>query len=908
MPEDPPDLTDAQWQLFVALWDELADLAPDDRARLIVERTAGDALLAHALTRKLALSDVLEEVASSVDEDLRGQLFDQFRLERRIAAGGQGVVYLARRDRLGTAAAVKVLLDPAMADRFFVEQRALSSLGHAGIARFYTHGEASGYSYFALEYVDGKAIVEHCAEHALPLAARLSLVRALCDAVQHAHARGVVHCDIKPSNVLVEKPSPEHKHGAPRLVDFGIAVILPSADERAHGQAVHAPGYTLEYASPEQLRSDPVAVTHDVYSLGVLIYELLALRHPFIDPREPAPSASELTRRIQESAPLPLGAAAAQMSAASVLGAVSAARFADLEALVAKAMAKTAAERYASVAELLDDLERFERNEPLQARSGAGAIYLGRKALYRNRGALLAITLVIIAVVATTAYHIRDLTAARDRATAEAKRAASEAARAEQERGRAVVEAERAAAEALRAGRVQQFMLELMSGGAVASEIRHDLTVKQLLGAALDRAGKLDADPSLQAELLYNVGRSLLELGDAATAAQTLARARDRHSTLAGAQSAEVARDLAALADARFTLGERADGEGLARQALALARNHAAREPELLASSAAVLGHILDETSRYDEAIRELTAAKDLLQKTSSSPDSLSILISELAGAHYYKGNYKVSEELNLQSLDLDTALYGPSHPRVAHSLINLAMCAIDRGAYDEAVELDERAVGIMRAFHGSTHPETAAALTQLGRALMNAKRYDEAEDKALEALAIDEAIYPEVHARIASTLHDLYSITSMQDRIPESEKYAVRVLGIERALNPKPHPRVGHALDRMGSLLLDKKDPAGAERMFREALSIYEVTLPAEHMSIAIAHAKIGRALLHQKRYATAEPETRIGHDYFAAAQPQNPAWLKPMKRDLLAICEGLGKRDDVARYKAELAALDVP
>lgn len=886
-------LTPGQWAQLECVFHEVIDLPPEAREALIVQRCGGERVVEDELRRILLARDEAPQGASTfglaagsrhaAHGNLTGRLFGDYRLKHRLASGGQGVVYLAERAGVGGEVAVKVHLHEESSGSFFAEQRLHAQLVHPGIPQFHSSGKTEdGIDYFVLEYVAGVPITEHCKQHASALHDRLMLFRAVCEAVQYAHRERVIHCDIKPSNILVKSSD-----RSIRLLDFGVAAPLPGPATSSTAEPSPAPqptGLTPAYAAPEQHRREAVKLYTDVHALGMVLYELLALRHPYVHPSESAPSRAEWARRICETEPAALSSAAKEMAAERVLGRVHEHAWSDLDALVGKTLAKDPERRYPSVEALLAELQRFLASEPLLARANAGFAYRTGKSLRRHRRVLTVSASIASALVGLTAWYVTDLAAARDAAAAEAGRAA----------------------------RVQRFMTGLMSGGPNAEGLRDGMRVETLLEQAVAATPALAHDPALEAELLFHVGSSYVALGKLEPAGPLLQRALKMHERTLGGSSPEVAHDLWGLGKLRLALGDLAGAERHARQAIDVGERAAAYDLGFRAAAATLLGDVLNTAGRYPEAIETLTRAADELAKLAGPthagkagpPDETSGLLSALAMAHYYQGNYDDSTRYTEQSLALDRQRLGDQHPDIADGLINLAAVATDQGRFSEAERLNRQALSIFEAFHGAEHPKTASAVTIWARSLNHLERYDEAERALQRAVAVNERLYPQVHPKVASTLHELYVIAYMRNQLDVARHYATRVLEIERALHGNQHARVGHALDTVASVQLDEGNYADAERLFREALDIYRAKLTPGHLSIAIAHLKIGRALLRAKQPAQALSSSRLGYDMLAQKTPKPLSWMIPAARDLIAIYDALGQGAEARRFQALLAA----
>ncbi len=387
------------WGQVQALFDEALARPPGARAALLADACAGQPELRREVESLLAAYERAERAEALTspfatgsrpaprggpDASRVGQVVGSYRLGEVIGRGGMGVVHVAEHvdPRLSRRAAVKLLRRDVRPDdqrRFLEEQRILSRLEHPNIARLMDAGVTDdGAPFLIMEYVDGTPLIEHCRTRDLGVPERLELFEAVCAAVQYAHSHLVVHRDLKPSNILVDLD------GRPRLLDFGIAKLLDTPEEESltrTGQHLLTP----EYASPEQFRGEPATTQSDVYSLGVVLYELLCGRRPH---RLEGLSAAEAMRVVSEDAP----------PRPSTTGVTTRTRREDLDVVLMTALAKDAGRRYASVAQFADDLRRLRLGLPILARAETLSYRLAALAR-RHRGFLTASALVALAAV-----------------------------------------------------------------------------------------------------------------------------------------------------------------------------------------------------------------------------------------------------------------------------------------------------------------------------------------------------------------------------------------------------------------------------------------------------------------------------------------------------------------------------
>jgi WD40 repeat protein/predicted Ser/Thr protein kinase len=382
------------------LFHQAVDLDPTQQAAFLDEQCAGDADLRAAVEELVGIDKKARELDLSLRSPLEGTrrtlaapspplplTIARYRVVRVLGEGGMGTVYEAEQDNPRRTVALKVLR-PVLASapllkRFAQEVQILGRLHHPGIAQVYDAGVAEGgQPYFAMELITGVPLDRYAREHALDSRGRLELIAKVCDAVQHAHEKGVIHRDLKPGNILVEES------GQPKVLDFGVARATGAdlATTTAQTEAGQLLG-TLAYMSPEQVAADPPAIDRrcDVYALGVMLYELLAHRRPYSLEHLPLP---EVARVIREHEP-------------SRLGLIDAHLRGDVETIVARALEKDKARRYASAGDLASDVRRYLNNEPIHARP-ASALYYLRKFARRHK-ALVGGVLGVIAALAAGA-------------------------------------------------------------------------------------------------------------------------------------------------------------------------------------------------------------------------------------------------------------------------------------------------------------------------------------------------------------------------------------------------------------------------------------------------------------------------------------------------------------------------
>ncbi len=871
----------ARWERVQALFHLAAEQPPNEWREIVARASGGDESLVREVlelleddARDVAILDGgIEHAAQAILEHSDGDHlpthpFGAWRVTRRLGEGGMGVVYLATRDDLGSAAAVKVLRDawlsPARRRRFADEQRTLARLLHPGIARLYDAGTLpEGTPWFVMEYVEGRSLTEHCRVTNCGLQERLRLFREVCEAVRHAHQHLVVHRDLKPSNILVTN------EGSVKLLDFGIAKQLETlGSEEATRTGLRL--MTPAYAAPEQVQGGDVGVHTDVYALGVVLYELLAGRVPFeVAGHTPAEAAAMITGSDAERPSV-----MAAHRERTPLPNVSPTSWSDLDVLCLTAMHKDPARRYRSVEALIRDIDHFVAAEPLEARPDS-LRYRASKFVRRNARDVTLASLALTLLIGLTAFYTIRLTRARNEAVAEAARSQ----------------------------RIQRFMLSLFDAGDAMAAPAESLRVVELLARGVHEAGALSGEPVVQGELLETLGSVYMQLGQLPKADSLLRASLVRRRSALPAESPDVARGMVALGLLRDAQAEYAPAESLVRAALETSKRTLPPTHPAIARATTALGRILENRGDYAAAIPVLEDAAARFAIQGDTTADLAETLTELANCHFYEGRYAISDSINRRVLALDRALHGERHPNVGDDLINLGAVQFEWGHLPEAEKYYREALDIFRNWYGEDNPETASSLTMLGRVLVSQKRLDEAQTLLSRAVGITERVYGPVHPRVASALNELGRIAQQRGQLDEAEHDFTRMADVYKKVYNDKHYLIGIALSNLAGVRQERGDNAGAERIFREVLRRYSDVLAPDHQLVAIARIRLGRAVLRQGRAGDAEKETRAGYDVMAKQKEQPATWMKFARTDLAAEYDSLGRTADAQRFRRELA-----
>lgn len=670
-----------RWQKAEELFAQCLELSAPMRQRLLAEACAGDpdlraeveSLLKHAEGSAFLETPAVEQIAPDAlpeaDESRWiGARLGVFVIEELLATGGMGAVYRARRvdEEFDQQVAIK-LVKPGfdqggLLQRFLQERQTLAALDHPNIAKLLDGGSsADGRPYLVMEYIDGLPLQEWCNQKKPGLVERLQLFESICEGVRHAHRNLVVHRDLKPPNVLVTND------GIPKLLDFGIAKIL---ETRVDGSETLSPLQLLtpEYASPEQVRGDPVTTASDIYSLGVILYELLAETKPYeVSTRSRlemerivCEQAVESPRRVDASLP------------------------ADLSAITMMCLRKEPERRYEGVGQLIEDLRRFRGQLPVRARPDS-LRYRAGKYLRRNRLPVALATLaavVLVVGVATTLYQ-------------------SEVAR-----RRAVTTA-----------RVADFLVELFANADPWQTGGESLPVRELLRRGADDARRdLAAEPQILGAFLATLGRVHLNLGDQSLARELLGEADTLLGDRARVDRRMLADTLFHLGIAMRRMGDWEESERVHREALELRIAEFGEISLPVASSRNTLALVLQNQARYAEAHelldRALATRRRLL--SAESPE-VAVTLTNLGALALEQGQLARARTLFEEALTIQEQAWKGDHPDLATTLNNLGYLDQIDEDYAAAQSRHQSAFEMRLRVFGEDHPHTASSLNNLG-------------------------------------------------------------------------------------------------------------------------------------------------------------------------------------------------
>ncbi|MDH3785354.1 MAG: serine/threonine-protein kinase, partial [Acidobacteriota bacterium] len=659
-----------------------------------------------------------------------GSRVGPYTIVRELGEGGMGVVYLAEQSEpLKRRVALKVVkhgMDTRrVVKRFEAERQALALMDHASIARVYEAGETdAGRPYFAMEFIDGEPVTAFCDRQRLDTAGRLELFTRICEGLQHAHQRGIIHRDIKPSNILV---TDSDAGSQPKIIDFGVAKATEqSLTDHSAMTALGVLLGTPEYMSPEQADLNPLDVDTrtDVYSLGVVLYELLTGALPYDAGALRKAAFDEVRRQIKEVRPsrpstriseLGKRAGALAQSRRADISTLTRRLSGDLDLITMKALEKERDRRYSSPVELADDIRRHLANEPVLARPPSAAYQLS-KLISRNK---LPAALIIGIFVAAVATVIGMGLLYRN----------------------AQINLQRAVQAESEAQQVSDFLVGVFQVSDPSEARGNEATARELLDNAADRiGGDLADEPEVQATLMLTMGRVYRSLGLLDQALELMQNSVERREALFGPDHETVAESLATFAGTQTTLARYEEAEENARRALAIAQR--ADDP-----TRASLGplHVLQTLywllRDYDQS---LPIAQRLVDASIAAHGEVSeeaaVAIRSLATVNMAMDRIDEAEDLYKRVVDIQEVFYDEEHPAIAKTKLNLAELYRHAARYEEAETMFLDIQDLESRIYAEDNPTRAFAFNNLGLVYKRMGRHDEAIEQYRTAIAIREA------------------------------------------------------------------------------------------------------------------------------------------------------------------------
>ncbi|MDR2013112.1 MAG: serine/threonine-protein kinase [Rhodanobacter sp.] len=804
--------THSDWPQLFDLFERLADMPVGERTRLLDDIARDQPELRARLERLLTLDasapDLAADVAGWSDQltadhpEPLPERLGAWRILREIGVGGMGRVLLGERadGEYEQTAALKLIRGGFTSDdavtRFLRERRILARLDHPGIARLIDGGvDGNGRPWFAMQYVDGMLLIDYCTAHTLDLRARLHLFIDICRAVAYAHRHLVIHCDLKPSNVLVDASG--HAH----LLDFGIARLLGAQDTSAAGATRTLPAmFTPGYAAPEQRDGGPLGVATDVYALGAMLFELLTGERP--QPQGDAPC-------------LPSRAATAGhcIPARRLRG--------ELDFIVSRALCTDPAQRYADADVLAEDLRRHLNGWPLLARRD-NAWYRVRKFIGRHRIAAPLAAVALVALIATTALALRQTAIANERAA--------------------------------EATAVRDFLVDIFHG-ANPHEGDGTISTRTLIergSASLDAT--LKAQPELTASFAAVLGNVYRELSAYDDADAMLRHALTLTTQRYGENAAQLAPILRGLAQTLIERDKLDEAHTLLERARAIDLRTQGADAPVLVEDDALAATLAQHEGKLPDAQTLISAAITRMRAINAPPERLAAALSQRAVIEYQRSVLDDAERDTREAIDLFRQRYGERSLDVVENFTNLGVLRMRRGDAAGAETYFRDGLSAYQHLLPAEHRLIAAMMINLARSLDRQGKSSEAEALYKDALTMQHHLLGDTHAEIAATLNNLGNLYATRGDYAQAHVMMQQALDVWMRLSGPTHPLARASRIYLGAIEREEGDYAQARATLQAVLDEYRKQPAGNEARQAFCLDQLGILARYEERYAQAQ------------------------------------------------------
>lgn len=800
-------MTASQWELIAALFDEISELEGMARTSALQQLAESQPAI-YSEVLSLLVEDESPHPMLNLPQREIAQIGDHigaYRLVRLLGSGGMGSVFLAERSNADfhqevALKLVRVKGNQQEIERHFREERQiLARLRHPHIAALYDGGiSEQGQPYFTMEYVEGQALSRYCEAHALPIRERLTLFLQVCDAVDYAHRQLIAHLDLKPGNILV------NQDGNAKLLDFGLAQMAEAETEGARVR------FTLAYASPEQLQGQVPGTASDIYSLGVILYELIAGQLP----HRPQEAALEAWKAAVQTLPdAPAGRSTLAATLPDGWGK-------DLDHICLHALQPEPEKRYGSVQELADDLRALLLDQPISLRR-MDSSYRARKYLRRNRTVAVLVAASLALLIGLAGFYTYRL---------------------QQERNLA-------RQEATKARKIVELMKSVFLQADPMENQGEEITARQLLDQALDRfSGELDDQPAVKAELIRIMGETYSSLNLYEQADSLALLALQLEQSISTEPRDALAASWILLGDVKDALGEFDTSDSCLTIGVEMFRQLYGETDSVYLTQLESLATSYYSQDKFDAADSLYQLIYSHMKHWYRTPNKrLAGMLHLLGAISYSKDSLSRADSLLHLALEMKQSLYQAPHTEIAYTLNYLASTYRAMKDYEQAKSYAKASLAQRRATLGNNHVETMASQANLSRIYSALGQYDSAQVSYDSTLAMIFRIFGGkehyYYGGIVSSKATLF--LRMGDLPAARNSYLESIRILEVALPPGPAAQTAFSYDGLGVVYYEMGQYAQSVASLKTAIVYREAILPPGHTLTASSYTKMARTLI---------------------------------------------------------------
>ncbi len=807
-----------KWQKIGIIFEEALKLEEPERSAFLQSACENDSEMIEEVRSLIeADSNVPELLQGKAADSIKlvqhknyeGKIIGKYKIQSQIAEGGMGAVFLAERadGQFNQKVALKII-KPGMnsaeiINRFNIERQILASLQHPNIARLLDGGLTDeSLPYFTMEFVEGKPIDEYCEENELSIHERLKLFVKVCAAIQYAHKNLVIHRDLKPGNIMITKD------GTVKLLDFGIAKVFTENDPL---QQTAYPGtkfnvMTPEYASPEQVKGENITTSTDIYSVGLVLYQLLTGEKAFkfknrshlelekiICFTEPAKPSSLITGKIKIRTLQP-------DKLKKILSG-------DLDNICLTALRKEPERRYASVEQLQQDIINFLDGRPVSARQSTPAYRTG-KFIKRHKISVISSVFIFAAITTLTAYYTVQLKKERDKARLEAQKAEQ----------------------------VAGFLKNIFKLSDPYQARGETITARELLDKGAQKINtNLSDQPDVKTTMLNIIGEVYINLG-LYEKAEKLFNEALRINESENKLSVEFAISLKNLGELHLYRGEYKPAEYLLKKSLSIFTSLSQKNNIDYMTCLSDLAWYFYLAGNYDKADSlYINIISSLRSQFSNKNEMIYTMMNNLALDYHEEGKYEKADSLFNRALSEQKNLYGNKpHPELSTTTYNYAELLRDKGDFERAEKMFRTSLDMDIKLNGPEHPDVAYSMQGLASIYRLQGKYGYAKDLYLKVLAMREKFLGKEHPDVAYAIYNVGLIYFNEQKYDSAKIYFTKSMIMHAKLNGPKHKSVGICLKDLSNINYLEGNYKLADRQVRHSMEIEKNSIGTKNLTYA--------------------------------------------------------------------------